>query len=135
MCGEAYDFATSFPRKAPKLEMARQLISKLAIKGEKCRTDEEETQYKKFVNTVSSRISSLVNKVGKHHAFERNDISRTDIFIDIGTDICSCHVWRISVKLSEWVGEWGADLFIRSNNPNLTGDEQFRTSKTKQKEL
>ena len=99
-CGEIYDFATSFPRKAPKLEMARQLISKLAIKGEKYRTDEEETQYKKFVNTVSTRILSLVNKVQKHHAFERNDISRTDIMIDIEVD-CPALVQTDSQTLSQ----------------------------------
>ena len=85
-CGEAYDFTSSFPRKTAKKEIARQLISKLPVKGEKYRTDEQVTQYNKFINTVSTRISGLVDKVQKHHAFERNHISRTDILIDIEVD-------------------------------------------------
>ena len=98
--GEAYDFTTSFPRKTSKTEIARQLISKLPVKGEKYRTDEEVIQYNKFVKTVATRISSLVDKVQKHHAFDRNSISRDDILIDIEVD-CPAIVETDSQTLSQ----------------------------------
>ena len=84
-CGEAYDFTKTLPPKTSHTEIARQLItSKLTIKGSLYRSEEDE-DYKRFVNIVKCRIAKLLPKI-RNHAFERNQIKRTDILIDLSVD-------------------------------------------------
>ena len=84
-CGDAYDFAKTYPPRTSPSEIARQLISsKLSIKGSLHRS-EDDKDYKRLVSVVQKRVTKLVQKV-RNHAFERNEISRTGILIDLSVD-------------------------------------------------
>ena len=62
------------------------LCEYLPIKLEKYFSEEDDVEFKTFLNKASSRISALMQKITKHKAYESGKISRDDILIDIEND-------------------------------------------------
>ena len=77
------DFSKNFPTDTAKREIVRQLIStKLSIKGSQYWSEDD---YERFVSKITTRLTKLLPKV-RNRAFERGQISRSDIFIDLPVD-------------------------------------------------
>ena len=113
-CGEAYDFAKSLPPNTKPKEIAQQLIStKLSIKGSQYRSEEDD-DYNRLVKTVSTRISSLIQKV-RQHAFERQKVLRTDVLIDLHVDCPALVPTDSQPQSQDSVSSSGTEMSLSQN--------------------
>ena len=89
-CGEASDYVKAYREKfkdAQWIEITKSLLHELLpLKSERHFSDDDEVRYKKFLKTMSTRVSALWNKVSKSKAYESGNICRNDILIDIEID-------------------------------------------------
>ena len=89
-CGEASDYVKAYREKFKKAlitEITKNLVrEKLSIKPEKYFSEQDDVEYKRFINTAATRITGLMQKIVKYKAYSSGKLSRNDIIIDIEVD-------------------------------------------------